>query len=226
MYHYVEDKVFLHESYSICADLVNQLVQHLKHYDIESRMTLVGSGKRNMVTQNGNEPIDYDFNLILEQVPNFNDCRYIKETVMDAFNEVLDWNRLDDCRDSKSVITTQKIHLRKGNRTEFSIDICIVRIDQYGYWHRLIHDKTGCVQLDRYFWNQGPSANDIHKKELYIKSVPGLWQEVRRKYLEKKNGYLRTQNYFHPSFNCYIEAINEVYAKENAPRNMGFRSIW
>lgn len=225
MYHYVEDKVFLHESYSICADLVNQLVQHLKHYDIVARMSLVGSGKRNMVTQNGNEPIDYDFNLILISVPNINDCRYIKETIMGAFDEVLDWNGLDNCKDSKSVITTSKIKLKKGNKTAFSIDLCIVRIDQHGYWHRLIHEKTGYVQFDRFFWNQGPNSYDILKKEQYIKSIPGLWQVVRKVYLEKKNGYLRIQNYFHPSFNCYVETINEVYLRTTSSRNLGFKSM-
>ena len=46
MYRYVEDKVFLRESYSICADIVNQLVQNLKSYGIESRMSVVGSKKR------------------------------------------------------------------------------------------------------------------------------------------------------------------------------------
>lgn len=65
MYHYVTDKVFLKESYSICADLVNQLVQRLKKYGIESKMSVVGSKKRGLVTQNEKEPIDYDFNLYI-----------------------------------------------------------------------------------------------------------------------------------------------------------------
>lgn len=46
MYHYVEDQVFLKESYSVCADIVNQLVQNLKKYGIKSRMSVVGSKKR------------------------------------------------------------------------------------------------------------------------------------------------------------------------------------
>ena len=50
MYHYVKDKVFLKESYRICADIVNQLVQNLKHYGIYSRMSVVGSKKRGLVT--------------------------------------------------------------------------------------------------------------------------------------------------------------------------------
>ena len=39
----------------------------------------------------------------------------------------------------------------------------------------------------------------------------GLWQEVRDKYLEKKNMYLSWQDHNHPSFVVYVEAVNEVY---------------
>ena len=35
MYHWVEDKEFLKRSYSLCADIVNQLVQNLKKYGID-----------------------------------------------------------------------------------------------------------------------------------------------------------------------------------------------
>ena len=40
-----------------------------------------------------------------------------------------------------------------------------------------------------------------------------LWQEVRDKYLEKKNMYLSWQDHNHPSFAVYVEAVNEVYNK-------------
>ena len=40
-----------------------------------------------------------------------------------------------------------------------------------------------------------------------------LWKEVRDTYLDKKNMYLRRQDKNHPSFNIYIEAVNEVYYK-------------
>lgn len=37
MYQYVTDKEFLKKSYSMCADLVNQLVQELKSYGIQAK---------------------------------------------------------------------------------------------------------------------------------------------------------------------------------------------
>ena len=66
MYRYVKDKVFLKESYSICADIINQLVQNLKSYGVISRMSIVGSKKRGLITQNERGAIDYDFNLWIE----------------------------------------------------------------------------------------------------------------------------------------------------------------
>ena len=48
MYHWVEDKDFLARAYRDCADIVNQLVQELKNYEIEAKMNKVakqGSAK-------------------------------------------------------------------------------------------------------------------------------------------------------------------------------------
>lgn len=90
MFHYVTDKVFLKESYSVCADTVNQLVQKLKSYGIQSSMSVVGSKKYDLITQNEKEPIDYDFNLWIESAENImSDPKQLKCTIMEAFNEVL-----------------------------------------------------------------------------------------------------------------------------------------
>lgn len=209
MYYYVTDKVFLKESYSLCADLVNQLVQHLKKYDIEASMSVVGSKRRGLVTQNGKGPIDYDFNLCIEDCANINNAKTIKQTVIKAFNEVLKDNDWRDCQDSTSVITTKQKVLRKGNKTPFRIDICIIYMDQYGHLNRLRRRKTGNVRTDQYYWNQGPRVDDIEQKEKYLK--PDYWQDVRDAYLKKKNMYLSRQDTDHPSFVCYYEAVNEVY---------------
>lgn len=212
MYKYVTDKVYLKESYSICADMVNQLVQNLKGYGIQSRMSVVGSKKRGLVTQNEKEPIDYDFNLWIESEENINNPRQLKNRIIEAFNEVLNWNGWETCDDSTSAITTKLRTLKKGNKTPFGIDVCIVREDNYGNWHRLIHQKTGLTGGDRYYWVQGTSVRDLQHKEEYLK--PDYWMDVRELYLKKKNMYLSRQDMNnHPSYNCYIEAVNEIYAK-------------
>ncbi|MCI8293780.1 MAG: hypothetical protein HFH53_09660 [Hespellia sp.] len=215
MYDYVKDKVFLKESYSICADIVNQLVQNLKSYGIQSRMSVVGSKKRGLVTQNEKEPIDYDFNLWIESAENINivnNPRELKQAIIAAFNEVLEWNDWKTCDDSTSAITTKQRILKKGNKTPFSIDVCIVRKDGWENWYRLVHKKVGNLYCDQYYWQQGPTTRDLNKKEECLKA--NYWIRVRDVYLKKKNLYLSRQDMDnHPSYNCYIEAVNEVYTQ-------------
>lgn len=52
----------------------------------------------------------------------------------------------------------------------------------------------------------------LTKKVNKIKKY-NLWNNVRNAYLNKKNMYLKRRDYNHSSFNCYIEAVNEVYNK-------------
>ena len=211
MYHWVEDKDFLKRAYQECADLVNQLVQELKNYGIDARMNVVGSKKRNMITQNGNLPIDFDFNLLIKNPNDYPNGKNLKEDIREAFNEVLSANGWDDCDDSTSALTTKQRVFKKGNKTPFSIDVCIVKEDRYGL-HRLIHHKTGFVAFDQWYWNLVPNSHELWEKEDALK--PDYWMEVRETYLEKKNLYLsRQQMDEHPSFNCYIEAVNEFYEK-------------
>ena len=76
------------------------------------------------------------------------------------------------------------------------------------FWHR--HD------CPRFVWpssNQDyevPRSHQVKDRADDIKEE-GLWQEVRDKYLEKKNMYLSWQDHNHPSFVVYVEAVNEVY---------------
>ena len=94
MYRYVKDKVFLKESYSICADIINQLVQNLKSYGVISRMSIVGSKKRGLITQNERGAIDYDFNLWIESAKDnlVRNPQKLKQIIIIAFNEV--WKKI------------------------------------------------------------------------------------------------------------------------------------
>ena len=66
--------------------------------------------------------------------------------------------------------------------------------------------------MDAWYWNLVPNTQNLHEREAALK--PDYWLEVREAYLDKKNMYLsRQQEGDHPSFNCYIEAVNEVYDK-------------
>lgn len=213
MYHYIEDKKFLGDMHRDCADVVNQLVQLINNEGlIKVKAHLVGSGAKNMITQNGKASVDLDYNL---EVTDFlkmgsRDCKKIKEYVKSCFDDILCKNDWGYCNDSTSVLTTKLQQFAKGNQTKYKIDLAIVT--QFnGQWSRLIHEKAPTVQCGRYMWNQVPNSHGLEKKVDALKKHPQLWQHVRDAYLEKKNMYLRRQDKNHPSFNVYIEAVNEVY---------------
>jgi len=199
------------ESESICSNIINQLVQLINNDSLmEVKAHLVGSGAKNLITQNSNEPIDLDYNLMIIH-SEINSGREIKEYIRKQFNVILNKNGWSDCMDSTSVLTTEKQHFTKGNHTEFSIDLAIVFNDRNG-WHRLIHEKTGFTAWDRYYWNLVPDSKDLLDKVTDIKGKH-LWNEVIDEYREKKNLYLCRQDYNHPSFNVYVETVNQVFNK-------------
>ena len=212
MYHYIEDKDFLKRMRCQCSGIINQLVQTINADDFMTvEAHLVGSGAKNMETQNASESIDLDYNLVVIGTEgNINDGKSIKEYVRKMFNYVLRRNGWGDCKDSKSCLTTEKRHFNKGNATEFSIDLAIVHEDRNGTWYRLIHKKTGITSNDEYYWVEGPHSKGLVKKVEWLKKN-NHWNEVRTTYLDKKNMYLSRNDHYHPSFVCYTEAVNEVY---------------
>lgn len=215
MYHYIKDKEFLGRMKNLCSDIMNQLKQQINNDSVmQVDIHLVGSGAKNLITQNANEPIDLDYNLCILKCRgiNINDGETIKEYIREQYNIVLDRNELDDCHDSKSVLTSGEIYFTQGNPTRFSIDLAITHEDKYNVWHRLIHEKTGFKYNDKWFWNETPHSKDLTRKVKTLKNND-CWLEVRKIYLEKKNMYLRRNDHNHPSFIVYIETINEVYGK-------------
>lgn len=216
MYTYVEDKEFLRRIRNLCGEIMQDLCHYLKEdYDIGSIFYLVGSGARNLIVQNATLPIDLDYNLEIVRCDDYESCRFIKEYVRKSFNKALHAHGWGDCNDSTSALTTERRYFTKGNPTEFSMDVCIVCQDTRGHFHRMIHKKTGFTYYDQYYWNEAPHSEKIQEKAAYIKEK-GKWQLVRSQYLDIKNRYLRQNDHDHPSFICYIEAVNNVY---NARKN-------
>lgn len=217
MYHWVEDKGFLKKMKARCSDIVNRLVQAINSEGkMRVKQHLVGSGAKNLITQNAEKPIDLDFNLEIVDSGEFriNDCRAIKNYVQEMFDDTLSKVGWGDCQDSTSALTTDYYCFNKGNKTLFSIDFCIIRVDRDGSWYRLIHKKTGTAQSDEHFWNKAQQSRGLTNRVEWLKAHD-CWLEVRDAYLEKKNMYLTRNDHDHHSFNVYIEAVNEVYGKYN-----------
>lgn len=212
MYHYIVDKEFLKRLRGTCSDIVNQLVQSINNDSVmRVEACLVGSGAKNLITQNENEPIDLDYNLCIVSAESINilDGREIKEYIRKWFNKILYANGWDDCEDSTSAITTGKYAFQKGNQTAFSIDLAIT-CKYHNNWQRLIHQKTGIVILDGYYWNEVQNPGRLEEKVRTLK-YENLWGEVRDTYLEKKNFYLCRNDHNHPSFVVYVETVNQIY---------------
>ena len=213
MYHYITDKAFLKCLRGTCSDIVNQLVQQINRDSVmKVEAHLIGSGDRNLITQNESAPIDLDYNLhIIDTV--YRNCRDIKEYVRKQFNGVLKANGWGDCQDSTSALTTGKRRLAHGIKTEFSIDLAITCYFNNCY-QRLIHRKTGISDLDEYYWNQVPNSRQLEDKVKYLKEN-SLWFALRDTYLSKKNMYLSRNDNHHPTFVVYVEAVNEIYEKNH-----------
>lgn len=210
MYKYFENKELLKEIKSNCSGLVKEVEEELRKNGLNSQIFLIGSGAKNMVMQNENESIDFDYNLNVLSYRNIKNCYSIKELVRKSFNKVMEKHGLPDVKDSKSSLTTSKLHLEEYPEIEFSIDLGIVTKDEEGNSYRLIHRKTGYTYKDEYFWNKAPSSKGYSKKADVIKKL-SKWEMVRDKYKNLKNHYLKKQDKDHPSFICYIESINNVY---------------
>ena len=172
MYHYIEDKSFLKRMKSLCSDIINQLVQSINNDSVMMvKAHLVGSGAHNLITQNAKKPIDLDYNLCVLKVSKIgiNDGRAIREHIRKHFNVVLSNNGWSDCQDSTSAFSTKRRHFPEGNKTEFSIDLAIVRENLHG-WERLIHNKTGSVTSDQWYWNEAPNSKGLADKVCSIKN--------------------------------------------------------
>ena len=70
--------------------------------------------------------------------------------------------------------------------------------------------KHYCTWMDRWYWNESRDSSKIWEREYFIKDK-GQWEMVRQTYLDKKNLYLKRNEYDKSSFICFIEAVNEVY---------------
>lgn len=211
MYYWIDDKEFLKKLRFTCSGIVNELVQLINSEgEITVRVLSAGSGARNMETQNNNEAVDLDYNLEIIECYDINDCYTNKEYIRKSFNKVLNRHGWSDCKDSTSVLTTEQRVFSEGNDTPFSIDLAIVTRDEDGTLYRLIHNKTGIIENDNWYWNKSRDSKGIDFKANKLKKF-NLWEEVREKYLYLKNLYLSRNDQNHPSFVCYIEAVNEIY---------------
>jgi len=207
MYEYVLKSVVKpHKTY--CQDLLNRLKDSLKNKEgISVEVELIGSGASNMVTRNGNEAFDLDFNIILISVPE----KYSKSPgkIKDVVRQMLDsliQKKYSYGQDSTSSITYNLF--RSNNETvEFRLDLALIK-KEGDKAYRLIHDKKQGI----YIWNELPDYSLLPKKVERIKT-DGRIASLRERYLQLKNQYLSQNDASHPSYVVYAEAVEDIYQK-------------
>ena len=65
---------------SDCSNVLKETCELLKEKGISAQFSLVGSGARNMITRNGDDPYDLDYNLLVMKADNeYRDPRLLKD---------------------------------------------------------------------------------------------------------------------------------------------------
>lgn len=212
MYEYVTKRE-IKEYRILCSGLLTQLRDRLLKKEINTQFILIGSGARDLVMRNGDGPYDLDYNLRIISMPDmyWNNLEQLKELVRCELNQVMRGTSFSDGKDSTSVITAI-MHGRDG--VEFKFDLGIIAENKDGKLCRLIHDKTFLsYRLNgNYIWNEVPDSQHLSSKVNAIRNNQKFGY-VRERYKALKNMYLERQDMNHPSFICYVEAVNEVYRK-------------
>ena len=188
-----------------CDGIINEVQKEVKEY-VTFSFNLIGSGGKKLVTQNGDEAFDLDYNLIIQKDKNglIDDPKRLKDIIRHAFDDVLRENveGFSGAGDSTSVL---KVSITDGEKRVFSFDVAIYVEADNGYVYRLIHDKN----TDRYIWNQVPKSKNYEDKIQAIKEN-GEWDNFKDRYLELKNMHLRRGDGV-KSFSIFLEALNEFY---------------
>ena len=194
-----------------CRKILEELRQVLREeYGIDSQISLVGSGARNMVTRNGNGPFDLDYNLILQSYPKeFNhDLGRLKRDIRETLTSISRGVNFFRGEDSHSVIT-MLLASPASKAPVFHADLAILSKNVDGDFQRLIHNKQ--LLSGGYTWNKLRDSNRVGRRAAMLRQQ-GYWAEVYKAYLNRKNWYLRSLH-DRTSFQVYVETVNEVFQR-------------
>ena len=123
-------------------------------YGFECDFSLIGSGTKNLVTQNENEPFDLEYNFYLYSFPedfdinSTQDLKWLKDTIRTELNKILKDTAFKDAQDSTSVLTARLFFTNDPQREEFSFDIAILAKNKIGNYCRLI--RSICFTMQKY----------------------------------------------------------------------------
>lgn len=208
MYEYVDWKLVQRYDHK-CRKILEELRQVLREeYGIDSQISLVGSGARNMVTRNGNGPFDLDYNLILQSYPKEfdHDLGRLKRVIRETLTSISRGVNFFRGKDSRSVVT-MLLTSPASKAPVFHADLAILSKNVDGDFQRLIHNKQ--IPFEGYTWNELPDSNRVGRRASVLRQQ-GYWDEVRKVYLDHKDEQLRSLSQ-RTSFQVYVVTVNEVF---------------
>lgn len=186
-----------------CEDILHLVQNEVRDY-FTFDIRLIGSGDKKLVTQNGDEAFDLDYNIILQRDKKnlLNNPRQIKDIFISRFNKILqpEISDYEYASDSTSVIT---LKLVQNGDLQFSFDVAILVENNDGVFYRLTNDKKS----GRCIWNEVAHSRDYLEKFQQIKAQ-GDWEDFKERYLELKNYHLLKGDK-RKSFSVFLETLNE-----------------
>lgn len=202
-YEYVSKK-----EYGPVRDELLELI-HSVQKEIRKEFTfsyeMIGSASRNMITRQVSGNVGYDFDMNIK--PNdVKDCyspaelKSILKKGLDKFSRLFSYDFAED----NSRVLTIKVKDKKNAQILHSCDFAIVLDSGDGKQQYVRHNKAN----NTYSWESQPKEYYQIEKRASILKKKGLWNDVRARYLEKKN---LNKNPNKKSRAIYAETIHEIY---------------
>jgi hypothetical protein len=191
--------------YKLKCDKLFKALQNVlrEKYALKFQPLLIGSGAKKLVTRNGNEPFDLDYNLMFSSLPDQfqHHPQELKTLIRMTLDDILGIEASYG-QDSTSAIS-YKIN---QDGFVFGLDVGIIFTEKGKSASRLIYNK----RENAYVWNQVRSSKHTQKKFKIIKKQR-RFPELEKTYLDLKNFYLKQNDVNKSSFVIYTEAVNSVY---------------
>ncbi len=175
------------QAYSDLNSLIRE-VQLLVRDKFTFQFYPVGSYARNMITHDTKSNVGFDFDINIE--PNDEGETYsakqLRKTFQDALNQIAPKYGFDYPEGSTRVLTI-KVKDRKNSRIIYSCDFAIVNNykDEDGY------NRQEYIRFNKshnsYGWYEQPKGYYMLPDKIEWTKERGLWGEVRKRYIEKKN---------------------------------------
>ena len=136
------------EMIKFCETIIQKAREELKDYFSFSHR-IIGSGKTNLMTINGNDKhVDLDYNLLIERnKKGITDAKEMHTLFFNALRKAIG-NR-SSVHESTSVFTVGIFPL---DGYQFSFDVAIIEGNGNGIYQKIIFDK----QNNRFIWNKYP----------------------------------------------------------------------